>query len=68
MTAQERLAAALPEVRGQVLALLDEISAPMHPRTIERALCEAGFSRSNARPIINALKRLPLIAIGDGSP
>lgn len=64
MTAIERLAAASPEVRAHVLALLDEISAPMHPRTIERALCAAGFSRSKARPIVGALKVLPIIAIG----
>lgn len=64
MTARERLAAAPPEVRAHVLAMLDEISAPLHPRTIERVLCEAGFSRSKARPIVNALKVLPIIAIG----
>ena len=66
MTPHERLAAATPEVRQQVLELQDAMSAPMHPRQIERALCDAGFSRSKARPLVNILKRLPLIAIGAG--
>jgi hypothetical protein len=66
MTAQEQLEAATPEVRAVALALLDSVSAPMHPRAIERALCESGFTRSKARPIVNVLKRLPIIAMGDG--
>jgi hypothetical protein len=66
MTAQERLKAAPPEVRRAVLELLDEISAPMTAREIEQALCRSGFPRSKARPIVNILKRLPIIAIGDG--
>jgi len=68
MTPHERLAAATPEVRQHVLELLDAMSAPMHPRHIERALCDAGFSRSQARPLVNILKRLPVIAIGAGEP
>lgn len=56
------------KVRRRVLELLDEMSAPMHPREIERALCRAGFTRSQARPIVNALKSLPIIAIGGGQP
>ena len=68
MSALEKLDRASPEVRAAVLELLDELSAPMHPREIERALCQHGFSRTKARPIVNALKRLPIIAIGDGQP
>jgi hypothetical protein len=55
-------------VRQRVLELLDEMSAPMHPREIERALCRAGFTRSEARPIGKVLKHLPVIAIGGGLP
>lgn len=66
MTAVESLAAARHDVRTLALELMDEISAPMHPREIERALCRAGFSRSQARPIVKVLKRLPVIAIGAG--
>ncbi len=68
MTALEKLDRASPAVRAAVLELLDEISAPMHPREIELALCRNGFTRSKARPIVNVLKRLPIIAIGDGKP
>ena len=64
MTALEKLDAAPPDVRAAVLELLDELSAPMHPRDIERALCRAGFPRSKARPVVNVLKHLPIIAIG----
>lgn len=66
MTALDKLRAASPEVRDLALALLDEVSAPMHPREIERELCHNGFTRSQARPIVNALKGLPIIAVGDG--
>lgn len=66
MTALDKLRAAPPEVREAALALMDELSAPMHPREIERALCRAGFSRSKARPIVNVLKHLPIVAIGAG--
>ncbi|WP_395624270.1 hypothetical protein [Sphingomonas daechungensis] len=64
MSALHKLRAASPEVREAALALMDELSAPMDPRSIEKALCRAGFSRSKARPIVMALKRLPIIAIG----
>ncbi len=66
--AEKLLAEARPEVRAVALKLLDEVSAPMHPRQIERALCDKGFTRSKARPIVNVLKRLPIIAIGGGEP
>lgn len=68
MNAVEKLQAAPPPVRELALALLDEPSAPMHPRELERALCRAGFTRSKARPIVNVLKHLPVIAIGTGQP
>lgn len=66
MTRLEKLEEAPVEVRAAVTALLDEISAPMTPREIEAALCRNGFSRSKARPIVNLLKKLPIIAIGYG--
>ena len=68
MTALDKLRAASPEVRETALALMDELSAPMHPREIERALQRSGMSRSKARPIVNALKHLPIVAIGAGKP
>ena len=68
MTAQDKLRAATPEVRKLTLALMDELTAPMHPREIEKALCRAGFTRSKARPVVNVLKHLPIVAIGVGKP
>lgn len=66
LSAGDKLQGAPHHVRRYVLELLDQMSAPMHPREIERALCRAGFTRAEARPIVNALKRLPIIAIGGG--
>jgi hypothetical protein len=66
MTPLEKLHSAPPEVRAAVLELLDELSAPMHPREIEAALCQSGFTRSKARAVVNVLKKLPIIAIGAG--
>ena len=51
-------------MRRRVLELLDEMSAPMHPREIERALEGAGYSYREARKLTAALKKLPIIAIG----
>jgi hypothetical protein len=68
LSAGDRLMAQPHKVRQLVLGLLDEMSAPMHPREIERALCNAGFTRSEARPLVKVLKRLPIIAIGGGQP
>ena len=64
----DRLQAEPYQVRRRVLELLDEMSAPMHPREIERALTRAGYTRSEARPIVKVLKNLPIIAIGAGTP
>lgn len=68
LTVGNRLQGEPYKVRKRVLELLDEMSAPLHPREIENALCRAGFTRSQARPIVNALKVLPIIAIGGGLP
>ena len=53
-------------VRQLVLELLDEMTSPLHPSEIEGALFEAGFSRGERRRMVQALKRLPIIAIGGG--
>ena len=68
LTVGNRLQGEPYKVRKRVIELLDEMSAPLHPREIERALCRAGFTRSQARPIVKALKVLPIIAIGGGMP
>lgn len=68
MTGLEKLRAASPEVRSVVLTLLDELSKPMSPRELEKALCRSGMSRSVARPVVNVLKHLPVVLIGAGQP
>ena len=55
-----------PHVRELVLALLDEMTSPLHPSEIEGALFEARFSRTERRRMVQVLKRLPIIAIGSG--
>lgn len=66
MSAVNKLASASPEVRELALALMDDLSVPMTPREIEFALKAAGMTRSQARPIVKALKALPIVAIGSG--
>ena len=57
------------KVRQLVTELLDDMSAPMLREEIEDALLFAGgFTRSERRRIAQALKRLPIIAIGGGQP
>jgi hypothetical protein len=69
MSAGDRLMAAPHNVRRHVLDLLDQMTAPMHPREIERALAATGeFPRSERRKIVLVLKRLPIVAIGAGQP
>lgn len=64
LSAGDRLDAAPHHVRAHVLALLDEMSAPLSPRQIERALRSDGLTRSEARRIVHALKGVAIIAIG----
>lgn len=63
----DRLAAEPHRVRQRVLEILDEMSAPMSRQEIEDALLVAGgFSRAERRKLAQALKALPIIAIGAG--
>ena len=63
----DRLEGESHRVRKRVLEVLDEMSAPMTARQIEAALIEAGgWTRTERRRIVNALKVLPLVAIGAG--
>ena len=63
------LQSAPAEVRRHVAELLDDMSSPMLREEIEDALLFAGgFTRSERRRIAQALKRLPIIAIGGGQP
>lgn len=61
----DRLQAEPYQVRRRVLELLDEMSAPMEVRSIEKALRQSGLSRGQARKVIRALKPVTIIAIGN---
>ena len=57
------IVAAPPEVRAAALALLDEVSAPLNARELDRAFQNEGFSRSEARRMTLALKHLHVVAL-----
>ncbi len=59
----EALNRADPAVRTAALELLDQISRPLAPREIERALRDAGHSKSWSCHIASCLRDLNLIAI-----
>lgn len=64
MSALDRLRAAPEEVRAAALVLLDEFSAPLNARELDRAFqSEGGFSRSEARRMTLALKHLHVVAL-----
>ena len=60
----DRLLAEPFQVRRRVLELLDEMSAPLSPREIEKALTLSGYTRREAKALTLSLKKLPIIAIG----
>ncbi len=51
------------EVRPEAARLLDEISRPMTLKELEEAFRLQGFTRSQRRPFVRALKHLAIIAI-----
>ena len=67
LSAGDRLEAAPHRVKMEVLALLDEMTAPLTSRQIERALRDAGgWTRAERKRIVLALKALPIVAVGGG--
>lgn len=63
MNALDKLSTAPPDVRVAALALLDEVSAPLNARELDRAFQNEGFSRSEARRLTLALKHLYVVAL-----
>ena len=63
MTALERIRALPPIVRTPALEVLDQLTTPITPRVLDRTFQEAGFSRSEARRMTLALKRLRVVAL-----
>ena len=51
------------EIRGEALRFLDEVSAPLSPRQLERALRDHGVSKNQRVVIASALARLNIIAV-----
>ena len=64
----DRLQAEPYKVRKRVLEIMDELSQQMERREIEEALRPTGMTRSQRRKVAQALKHLPIIAIGAGQP
>lgn len=56
-----------PDVRHVAAELLDEISRPMTWLEIEKALRNAGVSRSQRIKLVRALRGLAIIALADSA-
>lgn len=63
MTKFEQVKALPAYLRTPVLQALDELTAPLSPRELDRAVMDAGFTRSEARRLTKALKQLKVIAL-----
>lgn len=63
VTPLQKLRALPPHVRAPALEVLDQLTAPMGPRQLDRAFQDAGFTRTEARRFTLALKHLSVIAI-----
>ena len=63
MSARASLIAAPVDVRAAALALLDEMSAPLAPRDLERALQAGGLTRTQARRAMHALRSVHVVAL-----
>ena len=63
ITALQRLRALPPVVRAPALEVLDQLTTPIPPRVLDRTFQDAGFSRSEARRMTLALKRLRVVAL-----
>jgi hypothetical protein len=50
-------------IRQAALALLDDLTTPLHPRVIDRLLQDEGLSRTDARRLTRVLKKFDLIAM-----
>ncbi len=63
MNAHANLIAAPADVRSAALALLDDLSAPLAPRDLERALQTGGLTRTQARRAMHALRSVHVVAL-----
>ena len=58
----------MTNVKAFALAFLDEVSAPLTRREIERALRDYGVSKSQRAVLANAVHRLNIIAVTPKEP
>ena len=63
MTGLANLIAAPADVRTAALALLDDLSAPLAPRDLERAFQAGGLTRTQARRAMHALRAVHVVAL-----
>lgn len=68
MNALDALKTASPEVRAAVLAVLDQVSAPLTERQLARALRANGVGLLDAKRITRALRKLDIIAVAPHGP
>lgn len=59
----DKLRAFPPHVRGPALDLLDQLTTPLSPRELDRAIQDEGFTRAEARKVTRILKRLQVVAL-----
>lgn len=59
----DRLRAFPPHVREPALAVLDELTSPLSPRELDRAIQSEGYTRAEARRLTRVLKRLHVVAL-----
>jgi hypothetical protein len=63
MTKFDQIRATPRPIRDAALALVDELTAPVSPRAIDRALQDQGFTRSEARRVTLVLKKFHIVAL-----
>ncbi len=52
-----------PHVRGPALEMLDQLTTPLSPRELDRAIQNQGFTRTQAKAVTLVLKRLQVVAL-----
>jgi hypothetical protein len=50
-------------VRAPALEVLDQLTRPLSPRELDRAIQDEGFTRAEARRVTRILKRLQVVAL-----
>lgn len=59
----EKLSALPPHIRQPALEVLDQLTTPLTPRDLDRAIQNEGFTRAEAKKVTRVLKRLHVVAL-----